>query len=218
MSEYKAMPWMQRRREHPVRQLGVEHDEALYLYGEFVAFVLLWRPEDYKNGLVDRCGVCIETSRLAQAYDQTADPRCPGCFGTTFEDGARAILWRPALIADTDPETNTEKVGQVTRDRVSVETTSDVQAHNGDFFVRRDGSRWRLSDSDSLILHTGFGMESSGTTGAAMTAQREDDSSPIYVAPPDKDQIMFFVDELTELRHLPPNTLSLDVINGPLRV
>lgn len=195
-----------------------EHDEVLYTFGEFIAIVLLWRPEDFKRGLVDRCGVCMETDRVARAYDQTGDPRCPGCFGTTFEDGARAILWRPALISDIDPVTVTGKTGQMTSDRVNIETTSDVRGHDGDFFVRRDGTRWRLSDTDSVLLHTGFGTDPSGSTGASMTAQREDDSSPVFIAPPTQEQIRMYVDELSLLRHLPPETRFLDVLNGPLEV
>jgi hypothetical protein len=134
--------------------------EALYRYGEYAMFLLMWDLEDYKAGLVDRCSRCWgRFGRVAEAYKQASQSMCPDCFGTTFEGGFRARVVRPTVWNDSTDDIQPGQRGEVLSSDTQVQTTSDIQIHPDDFVFRADGSRWQARDPSGQTARTGFGPD-----------------------------------------------------------
>ena len=60
---------------YAIDQERARHDSALYSFGEYAMFVLMWNIIDHEAGLVDRCPTCYEAygshlSGLRTACDQ----------------------------------------------------------------------------------------------------------------------------------------------------
>jgi hypothetical protein len=71
---------------HAVATERFRHDGALFQWGEYAIFVLMWSVDDFEQGRVGRCPACYTAYGLiAEAYDQPARRNCPECFGTTFK-------------------------------------------------------------------------------------------------------------------------------------
>lgn len=168
------------------------HNEALFGFGEYSMFALMWTVFDLDAGLVERCHICYATGgkqqRINEAYGQAIRNDCPNCFGTTFEGGYRARIVRPSLWADDNPEVEQTQRGVVDRNTLSVESTSDFTLHQGDYIFRSDGSRWRVStQGDTVYLRTGFSQPSDAYDAVSMnvaSVSQEDDSSVAWQIPP----------------------------------
>src|SRR5258708_66990 len=88
-------------RSYAVEQERMRHNQALYAYGEYAMFALMWTIRDLEHGRVQRCSRCFEdvglNDRIADTYKQANLRLCPVCFGTSFEGGYRALIIRPSL-------------------------------------------------------------------------------------------------------------------------
>lgn len=172
--------------------LARQHNEALYGFGEYAMFALMWTAFDFDADRVERCHVCYASGgkqeRVNRAYGQPIRNNCPNCFGTTFEGGYRARIVRPTLWADDNPEVEQTKQGVVDRNNLSVESTSDFTVHEGDYVFRSDGTRWRVAkQGDTVYLRTGFAQPSDAYDAVSLnvsSVEQEDDSSIVWKIPP----------------------------------
>jgi hypothetical protein len=131
--------------------------DALYSFGEYSIFVLLWTAYDYRNGDVGLCRRCTgDESRAFRAYRQPTTQKCPDCYGSTFEGGYRAKVVRPCIWSDTNVETTQGNRGVLRTDTVSVETTADISIHAGDIIIRHDNTRYLTNEPDPIILRDSF--------------------------------------------------------------
>lgn len=163
------------------------HAEALYAFGEYVIFTLMWRPKDFEMGLVGRCQTCFvgTASRQAAAFQQPTKRECPDCYGTTYEGGFRAQIIRPALLADRNQEVSEENRGVVVTDTIQMETTSDFRLHKGDYVFRGDNTRFQTEEKNEAVVRTGFGAPlTSDSSAGTTTAHREETTSVAFLIPP----------------------------------
>lgn len=206
-------------------QARQHHEEALYAYGEYAMYFLMWHILDFERGLVGKCTECVlGAGRAAEAYGQGDKRKCPVCFGTTFEGGYRARLIRPSLFTDMNPDTTDEAPrGGVTADSVTIETTSDFTMHHGDYVVRYGNRRYQTEEKAIVVVRSGFdfpGAERS-IAGAISSARLEDEKASVaYIIPPtDTDEINLILrgPDVTTA-HLPPEMAAYEDIRGPLYV
>lgn len=209
--------WLPDPQQYAVEQERWRHDQAVYQFGEYVVFCLLWRIRDYQAGLVARCPVCfVPGDKIAATYGQPAQERCLSCFGTTFAGGFKALIVRPVMWNSTEEtETETQRGIAITA-KASVQTVSGFDVTNGDYIFRGDGSRWQLAVRDaSDPLVTGFQMQSPlNSMGTMMEATREDESSVAYLIPPSSDTLEAVL-KLSGI-HRPADFAALEVIRAPL--
>jgi hypothetical protein len=194
------------------------HDQAVYTVGEPAYFIMLWREEDQKAGLVNRCSRCFGTGtitdRTAAVYNQPTQNKCPRCYGTTFDGGIRASIIRPAIFSDSDDAETIANRGVVHPQHSTVESTSDFRTRAGDFVFRADGSRWQLGAPTRVTLRTGFNhpTQVNDSMGyATMPATLEDLTSVAYIIPPNAEQIQTRLVAPIQFPSSP-----VDAINGPL--
>ena len=190
--------YIRERQDWAIEQERRNHAEALYNTGEWAMFFLMWHVTDFYTGLVQRCSVCYNTGdsiqdRISAAYNQPRKTKCPSCFGTTFEGGYRAKIIRPAIFVDTDETEREDKRGTVTPDDVDVETVWGFHSRAGDYVIRKDNTRWRLSDPTRETLRTGFNFPGQFDTSLAyyrIRAAYEEPGTVAYTLPPtNRDQI-----------------------------
>ena len=142
-----------------VEQMQARHDGALWRFGEYAMFILLWRIDDLNAGRVRRCPECVTPhDDIAEVYEQTFKTRCPSCFGTTFEGGYKAKIVRPSLWDYSETTNKVDSQGEVKKANTSVQTTSDFAMRTGDYILRADGTRWRVQSLSTNHLRTGFGF------------------------------------------------------------
>lgn len=202
--------------EDQVRQ---HHLEALYAFGEYAMFVLMWRSRDFDAGLVGKCTVC-QIDRIAQAYQQADQWKCESCFGTTFEGGYRARIIRPAIFTDRVTDTTDEAPrGALHTDTVTIETTEDFTLRHGDFAFRYGDLRYQTEEKGVVVVRSGFDYpdDQRSIAGTISSARLEAHSAMAYTLPPDGDTL----DEalrghLVVTAHLPPDLAALEEIRGPL--
>lgn len=169
------------------------HAEALYAFGEYVIFTLMWRPKDFEMGLVGRCQTCFvgAASRQAAAFQQPTKRECPDCYGTTYEGGFRAQIIRPAILADRNQEVSEENRGVVVTDTIQMETTSDFRLHKGDYVFRGDNTRFQTEEKNEAVVRTGFGAPlTSDSSAGTTTAHREETTSVAFLIPPVNPQVL----------------------------
>jgi hypothetical protein len=214
--------YLRQRQNWAIEQEQQRHAQALYTVGEMACFVLMWHEIDFLRGLVQRCSTCYQTSdplinRITQVYNQPTRNKCPDCFGTTFEGGFRARIVRPVIITDTDETEKPDRRGMVHTDDMQVETTWDFRSRNGDYLLRADGSRWRLSAPQRTTLRTGFAHPSQLGTAIAYSALRasyEEEGTVAYLLPPtDAGQLEAV---LTTPATTPPNFAAFEILRGDL--
>lgn len=202
-----------------VAQVRQHHDEALYLYGEYSMFVLLWNIDDLEGGLVDRCPTCyIAYGDLADVYQQPARRKCEDCFGTTFEGGFKAKIVRPSLW-DFGEQTDEEgRRGEEERQVASIQSTEDFRMRNNDWVIRADNSRWQIQTVSGNNLRTGFEHPSRPRSAIAYNygqVQREDESSVSYLVPPtDAAEVTAILD--IPWVTSPTDFAAYETIRGPL--
>lgn len=167
--------------------LSTSHQEALYGYGEYTMFILLWLAKDVEDGLVGICPLCSQ-DRISKAYRQPTRSDCANCFGTGFDGGYRARIVRPAIWADDNIEDAETQRGSVQSANVSLETTNDFTLHNYDIAIRSNNDRYRAAQAgDTTYLRTGFGQpqDVNATIGMNVASMRlEEESSLAYRIPP----------------------------------
>jgi len=212
--------WMAQNQPWAEEHIAASHVDALYRYGEFVMFVLLWHSDDYERGEVKRCPVCIDGDPLSVGYDRSPSNDCPACFGTSFEGGYRARIVRPAIIGDRNVETReTQRAGQVTTETLSLQTTSDFYARTGDFMFRADGTRYQLSQMETQVVRSGFehpGQEQS-VGGLINTATLESNLSALaHRLPPTEAVVRTTLEQASMDRHLVVGTGRFDDVRGSL--
>lgn len=199
-------------------QERMRHSQALYAFGEYTMFVLMWTLLDFEAGLIGRCQTCfLAYGKVAEAYGQPSKNDCPDCFGTSLEGGFKARIVRPAMWDFTEPDTQDNARGEVTLASATVQTTGDVSMNTGDYLFRADGTRWQARSNDTNHLHTGFEMLNSARSALGYTytqASLEDDTSVAYLIPPTKDVLTSRLD-LTRVRY-PQGFADLEIIKAPL--
>lgn len=167
-----------------VEQVQARHNGVLWRIGEYSIFVLLWRIEDFENGLVARCPECITSmGDVAEVYNQSTLTRCPTCYGTTFEGGFKARIVRPALWDFSETTNRVEAHGEVERANAAVQSTNDFAMRTGDYIIRADGTRWRVQSLSTNHLHTGFGFPGRSETVVGFnygTVILQDEASNAY--------------------------------------
>lgn len=200
--------------------LAASHREALLAFGEHALFVLMWQAADHRAGLVGRCPACYAGDRLAQAYGQAPRERCPECFGTTYQGGYRARVVRPALFADSAPDSTDGPRGAQVSDSLSLETTGDLTIRHGDYVFRGDRTRWRVQQASGPVLRDGLDgpdpdERAAGTVGQATY---EDEASVAQTIPPTDDELASWLRAYPAGAHLPPDFSGLEDVRGPLVV
>lgn len=134
--------------------------EAMFRYGEYTMFVLMWNLQDLLDGLVGRCQRCyLAYGKVADAYGQAAQSNCPDCFGTTFEGGYRARVVRPAVWEDTNEDFKPGQRGEIVSNNTTVQTTPDIRIRTDDYVFRADGTRWEARNPSGQSVRTGFGFD-----------------------------------------------------------
>lgn len=190
------------------------HLDALYRYGEFVGFVLMWNALDFEAGRVKRCSVCFSTNRTSMAYDQSPNQSCSNCYGTTFHGGYRAIVYRPAIISDQNAETADTRRGELETDSVSLQTSADFFSRTGDFLLRKSGQRYQMQQMDTVDIRSGFEAESlHGNVGGVIPSARlEDPTSQAHRIPPQINALRATLSQVSSDWHLARGVGRQDVV------
>lgn len=225
MTDASLQPhWLPDVQNWAIDQERQRHLDAVYAYGEYAVFVLMWRVQDFEAGLVGRCKRCyLSQGKIAEVYGQGKQNKCPDCFGTTFEGGYRARIIRPALWDhDSTEQHGPRPRGDTFQANARVQTTDDFNLNTDDYVFRADGTRWQIAKTDWDLLHTGFGFpDQFGTlVGWNLTSVNlEDESSVAYLIPPTPDD----VEDILTLPQRFPTRYPMDFsqyedIRGPLDV
>jgi hypothetical protein len=148
-----------------VEQMVGRHDGALWRFGEYSMFVLLWRIEDFHAGLVGRCQECqTPNGGIAEVYKSPMKTRCSTCLGTTFQGGFKAKIVRPAMWDMSESTNRPSDHGELVRQTASLQSTNDFRMRTGDFVLRADSTRWHVESLSTNHLHTGFGYPGKAET------------------------------------------------------
>lgn len=207
---------------HAIDQERRRHNQALYSEGEYAMFALMWHLEDYKAGLVDRCHHCYSTTgsvqrKIAEAYNQPTQNRCPYCFGTTFEGGYKNLIVRPAVFSDTDESEALQARGIVNPTDISIESTTDFRVRSNDYVFRSNGDRFQLRVPNRITLRTGFGTPHQSTTAIgynhARASYENPDASVAYDIGPSRSELFTI---LTQVSRFPLTFENYEDIRGPL--
>jgi hypothetical protein len=201
--------------EDEVRQ---QHLEALFAFGEWACFALMWRPADEAAGLVERCSTCyVGEGRAARAFRQGAQEKCPNCYGTTFEGGYRARVIRPAIFTDRVADSQDAPRGTLVTDQVTVETTIDFTFHRGDYVFRASGERYQGDEKNAVVVRSGFDNpdQAIAVAGSISQARLEDKASVAYLIPP-TPEVLATVLRRPVSEHLPADLSAYEVTDrGP---
>lgn len=213
--------WMAQDQPWAEEHVTASHVDALYRYGEWVMFVLLWTAKDLEAGLVTRCPVCRLGDPLSVGYGSAGStPDCPACFGTTFEGGYRARIVRPAIISDRNTETREDRrAGQVETESLSLQTTADFFCHAGDFMFRVDGTRYQLGQMDTQVIRSGFEHpdQEQSVGGVVNAAALESNGSTLaHRLPPEPEEVASILAEASLDGHLVVGSGRFDEVRGYL--
>lgn len=215
--------WLRQEEDWATYQERMRHAQALYQYGEYAMFVMMWSLIDFEKGLVGRCNRCYGSNgsqqhRIADVYNQPTQNECPDCYGTTFEGGIRAKIVRPSMWADLDEKEELANRGVVHPERVSVESTWDFRMRRGDFILRADGSRYRIPDSPQRVtLRTGYRHPEQAETSITyhrIEARYEEHKTVVALIPPTSSAALGEI--LNRTGYKPRLFDDVEVINGPL--
>ena len=205
------------RQQYAIDQERMRHSQALYAYGEYALFCLMWRRVDFDAGLVAACPRCaVPHGIIADVYQQAAESKCPVCFGTAYEGGFKALLVRPSMWDYTEEAHSNVTRGAMVTQTASVQTTHDFRMRTGDFIFRVDGSRFQIRTVSSNHLRTGFSPSQNDALGFNFgTVVREDEDSVAYLIPPTNDVLEDLLEVATVARK-PVDWSAIEVIRGPL--
>lgn len=190
--------WLPGSQDYAVIQERQRHIDALYHFGEYAMFVLMWRPEDHAAGKVDRCPRCFTSyGVVAEVYQQPSQNDCPECYGTTFEGGYRAKIIRPSIWDASEEANRYSERGETIRANASVQTTHDFTLHIGDYIFRASGERWRIETMSTNHLQTGFAIDSVSQDVLGWNfgqAFLEQPGTVAYHIPPSQSQLAALLD------------------------
>jgi membrane protein implicated in regulation of membrane protease activity len=187
-----ARPPFPNEHTYAAQQEVLRHDDAIISFGEMTACVMMWNIADLDRGDVTRCTVCYTPfGIIADAYQQPSKGMCTSCYGTSFQGGIRAIVYRPAMWVEDTSSDQLERRGQAVNASGTVQLTSDFMMRDGDYLVRSDGTYWRITSPQDNEIVTGFGPSATGsdanvagtTSGSTVRVQLEDKSSIAYSLP-----------------------------------
>lgn len=215
---HSVMPyWIRDTQPWAVEQERMRHTEALYQLGELAFFALMWHLEDFTNGLVDRCPTCYSAQgKIADAYGQGNQYRCPDCFGTTFRGGYKALIIRPTIFSDTDKDLRIQSRGVTSSDEIDVESTPDFRVRTGDYVFRATGDRLYLRVPSRITIRSGFSVPWQTTEAVGYSHAKaviEDLTDVSYTIPPDNDRV---TEILTRVGRVPTDQSKYEVIRAPL--
>jgi hypothetical protein len=217
--------YLRRTQNWAIQNERQKHLQALYLYGEWTMFVLMWHLEDLNNGLVTHCSRCYGTGtapltrdqRASAAYGNVSEYKCPDCYGTTFEGGFKAIIVRPAIFGDTDENQQMTARGVANPGDLDMESTPDFRVRTGDYSFRSTGDRYFLKVPDRITLRTGFAtpyqrVDAIGYNHAKATIA--DPTSVAYSIPPSPEDLTTILNRSTS--YSPVDFSAFEVIRSPL--
>lgn len=192
-----------------VEQMQGRHNDALYRFGEYSMFVLLWKLRDFSAGYVARCTNCQVAAEaginqdILDVYKQSPEHNCPVCLNTTFEGGYKAKIIRPSLWDFSEDVEQDNRRGVINTAQAAVQSTPDFRMDVGDYIIRADGTRWNVQSLATNHLRTGFEYPMKSETILGFNYGRcvkEDPSSVAFeVAPKDPSIVRSILD-------LGPNT------------
>lgn len=157
LTQINARPPIHNPHIYAIAQEKLRHYDALTWYGEMTAWILLWSERDFEAGLVERCSRCyIPLGAIADTYKQVPEQKCSNCYGTTFEGGVRAIVYRPGLWDQVRAKQEDAARGHILVQRARINIPSDIEARDNDIAVRADGTRWKLEQPLNQGIVTGF--------------------------------------------------------------
>jgi hypothetical protein len=177
----------QRPQDWASHTLAASHEDAIGTFGEFAIFTLMWRPTDFRDGLVGHCTTCFAgaRSRQAEAFQQPEKRNCPDCFGTTFEGGYRAQIIRPVIVSDRATVVAEGKEGTTETDTIQFETTGDFSFTLGDYLTRFDNTRYQVETKTEVVVQTGFEPSIKAESLNSMAiAHLEEETSVAHMIPP----------------------------------
>lgn len=210
-----ARPPLHNSHLYAVAQERLRHDDAAMWYGEMSCFVLWWSAEDHSLGLVGRCETCyLPYGRIAEVYNQAPKAKCSNCYGTTFEGGFRALLYRPALWDHTHLSEEIGQRGLTVMEEAIIQPTTDFQMRDNDLVIRGDNSRWRISIPKQTEIATGFGSMSGwdAVVTGNVSAKLEDPTSVVYTVPVN----LSLLNNTAGWSPSVPYPSGYDIINGSL--
>jgi hypothetical protein len=205
------------------------HAEAIYAFGEYAMFCLLWNAIDYDAGLVQHCPNCYSTTDgISEVYNQPSLAKCAYCYGTTFFllsagvsglGGLKARIIRPCLWNPTDESQKLTAQGEIVTSVSQVQSISDFRMRTGDVVMKADGTRWRIATHETATVISGF--QAANDVRAMIgynygQATREDESMPIFLIPPDTPTVIATLDTSLIPNYPPADITAYDVVNGPL--
>lgn len=203
-----------------IEQERLRHNQALFTVGEYALFMLMWHQRDHDAGLVARCTRCYGTSgvkaKVAKAYGQPEQHRCPSCFGTSFEGGFKARIIRPSIFSDADEDEQKQARGVVKPQALSVESTTDFRVRSGDYVFRANGDRYQLRVPQRVTLRTGFTMPTQADAAIGYNharANQEDPTSVAFLIPPSAAQL---AEMLTQVARAPQTFAQHEIVRAPL--
>lgn len=210
---------LRQHQEWALDQVQQHHNEALYIYGEYAMFVLLWNVSDLEEGLVGRCPTCyIAEGAMADVYGQSSHALCLDCFGTTFEGGFKAKIVRPSLWDFAELVDDEGRRGEEESQITAIQSTEDFRMRKGDWVIRADNSRWQVQTLSGNHLRTGFEHPSRQRSAVAYNygqVQRLDDTTAAYIVPPtDAAAVAAILDPPYDIK---PDTFTAhEIIRGDL--
>lgn len=218
MTDPRVQPYVvQRQQNWSLLNERRYQEEALYRYGEYAMFVMMWNLDDFKAGLVGRCQRCyVSYGAVANAYKQSSLGNCPDCFGTTYEGGYRARVVRPAIWSDSADDMAVGPRGEVQTTNTTVQTTGDIRLRATDYVFRADGSRWEIQRPTVLPIRTGFGQNHDELIMAnlPMQAIKLDETDTVFLIPPSPSVIVPALNQPVTVA--PLNFSAVEDIRGPL--
>lgn len=200
------------------------HEEALFGFGEYSLFVLMWNIEDFDAGRVERCSRCQSlagsTAEAAElifdTFKATTEDFCVGCLGTTFEGGWKAKIVRPGIWDYREEVWSKTAKGMVLNLTGSLQTPSDFFMREGDVVMRGDGTRWKVKSGYPSRIHDGFGLPSRADSnlGYIYPEVTRDDKTLNHIEPLTRTELTNLLDRVGD--HWPTDTSGIDQIRGPL--
>jgi hypothetical protein len=213
-----------------IPQQRQQHNEAVYAYGEYSMFILMWHIEDYLAGACQRCPYCFGEKNpveaaIEDAYKQAILNKCPQCFGTTYfqNDAARlgglkARIVRPCMWNTADVTHDYVQQGEVDSSTSTVQSISDFRMRSGDYVFRADQTRWRVETIQTDFIISGFQAASDINAMIGYTypgCKQEEKTSVAFIIPPEPSIAGPLLNVNPALNY-PVDFSTWEVINGEL--
>lgn len=153
------------------------HDEALQWYGERCIVRLIWRQEDYLEGLVTLCRDCQDSpnptmpnvqvqQRASKVYRQSGNSYCTTCYGTSFTGGFKLPTYHIFMLAADSPQVRQKlSTGQFWKENPQIQFSYFPEIKQGDLVIRvsewdgdlpvKEDGRFQVSNTIPHSLRTG---------------------------------------------------------------